>query len=137
VRTGGRAVPVQDPQLGRIGLCVISSSTALARAAPRLLCTMCSDTRAYPINSPDMTSPQRGEVDPPPGGTGVDDGLNRYPPVSNYVLHSCTAWAVEVTGSDEAVKHLARSQRYQGAVDIEVAWAVEAINDADAVQVDP
>lgn len=48
-----------------------------------------------------------------------------YPPV------------VEVIWSDEALKHLARSQRYPGAVDIEVGWTVEAINDADAVQVDP
>jgi hypothetical protein len=39
--------------------------------------------------------------------------------------------------SDAAAKHLARSQRYPGAVDIEVDWTVEAANDIDAVQVDP
>jgi hypothetical protein len=44
---------------------------------------------------------------------------------------------VEVIWSDSAVAHLARSQRYAGAVDIEVGWAVEAVDDADAVQVDP
>ena len=47
------------------------------------------------------------------------------------------SWAVEVIWSDEAVKHLARSQRYPDAVDIDVAWTVEAVNDVDAVQVDP
>jgi hypothetical protein len=45
--------------------------------------------------------------------------------------------AVEVIWSDPALKHLARSQRYSGAIDIEVGWTVEAINDIDAVQVDP
>ena len=39
--------------------------------------------------------------------------------------------------SDVAAKHLARSQRYPDAVDIEVGWTVEAANDIDAVQVDP
>lgn len=39
--------------------------------------------------------------------------------------------------SDAAAQHLARSQRYPGAVDIEVDWTVEAVNDIDAVQVDP
>lgn len=39
--------------------------------------------------------------------------------------------------SDAAAKHLARSQRYSSAVDIELAWTVEAVNDIDAVQVDP
>ena len=34
--------------------------------------------------------------------------------------------------SDAAAKHLARSQRYSGAVDIELAWTVEAVNDIDA-----
>jgi hypothetical protein len=33
--------------------------------------------------------------------------------------------------------HLARSHRYPGAVDINVGWTVEAVNDIDAVQVDP
>ncbi|MDT0263356.1 hypothetical protein [Jatrophihabitans lederbergiae] len=36
-----------------------------------------------------------------------------------------------------AAKHLTRSQRYPGAVDIEVDWTAEAVNDVDAVQVDP
>lgn len=45
--------------------------------------------------------------------------------------------AVEVIWSDEALKHLARSQRYPGAVDIEVEWTAEATTDVDAVQVDP
>jgi hypothetical protein len=44
---------------------------------------------------------------------------------------------VEVIWSDAAAQHLARSQRYPGAVDIEVDWTVEAVNDIDAVQVDP
>lgn len=44
---------------------------------------------------------------------------------------------MEVIWSDEALKHLARSQRYPGAVDIDVDWTIEAVNDADAVQVDP
>lgn len=44
---------------------------------------------------------------------------------------------MEVNWSEEAITHLARSQRYPGAVDIEVDWTVEAISDADAVQVDP
>ncbi|MDQ2957954.1 MAG: hypothetical protein M3Y42_13420 [Actinomycetota bacterium] len=44
---------------------------------------------------------------------------------------------MEVNWPDEALEHLARSQRYSGAVDIEVAWTVEAVNDNDAVQVDP
>lgn len=39
--------------------------------------------------------------------------------------------------SDAAAEHLARSQRYTAAVDIEVEWTVEAANDIDAVQVDP
>ncbi len=46
-------------------------------------------------------------------------------------------WLVEVIWSDAAAKHLARSQRYPGALDIEVDWTVEAVNDIDAVQVDP
>lgn len=46
-------------------------------------------------------------------------------------------WCVELIWSHEAKQHLARSQRYPGAVDIEVAWTVEAVNDIDAVQVDP
>lgn len=45
--------------------------------------------------------------------------------------------AVELGWSDAAAQHLARSQRYPGAVDIEVDWTVEAVNDVDAVQVDP
>jgi hypothetical protein len=44
---------------------------------------------------------------------------------------------VEVIWSDAAERHLARSQRYPGAADIEVAWTIEAVNDSDAVQVDP
>lgn len=44
---------------------------------------------------------------------------------------------MEVIWSDEALEHLARSQRYPGAVDIEGDWTVEAVNDAGAVQVDP
>ncbi len=44
---------------------------------------------------------------------------------------------VEVIWSVAATQHLARSQRYPGALDIEVAWTVEAVNDVDAVQVDP
>lgn len=44
---------------------------------------------------------------------------------------------VEVIWPDAAAQHLARSQRYPGAVDIEVDWTVEAVNDIDAVQVDP
>jgi len=44
---------------------------------------------------------------------------------------------VEVIWSDAAAKHLARSQRYPDAVDIDVDWTVEAVNDVDAVQVDP
>jgi hypothetical protein len=44
---------------------------------------------------------------------------------------------VEVIWSDAAAEHLARSQRYPDAVDIEVEWTVEAVNDIDAVQVDP
>jgi hypothetical protein len=40
---------------------------------------------------------------------------------------------VEVIWSDAAAHHLARSQRYPGAVDIEVDWTVEAVNDIDAV----
>ena len=44
---------------------------------------------------------------------------------------------VEVIWSDAAAKHLARSQRYPDAVDIDVDWTVEAVNDIDAVQVDP
>ena len=45
--------------------------------------------------------------------------------------------AVEVSWSDEAVKHLARSQRYPDAAGIDVAWAAEAVSDVDAAQVDP
>lgn len=45
--------------------------------------------------------------------------------------------AVEVIWSDAAAQHLARSQRYPGAGDIEVDWTVEAVDDGDAVQVDP
>ena len=45
--------------------------------------------------------------------------------------------AVEVIWSESAARHLARSQRFPGAIDIEVAWTVEAVNDVDAVQVDP
>lgn len=44
---------------------------------------------------------------------------------------------MEVNWSDATAKHLARSNRYPGALDIEVAWTVEAANDIDAVQVDP
>jgi hypothetical protein len=44
---------------------------------------------------------------------------------------------VEVIWSPEAVAHLARSRRYPGAIDIKVAWTAEAVNDVDAVQVDP
>jgi len=44
---------------------------------------------------------------------------------------------VEVIWSHEAVQHLARSRRYPDAVDIDVAWTIEAVNDVDAVQVDP
>lgn len=44
---------------------------------------------------------------------------------------------VEVIWSDPATRHLARSRRYPGAVDIEVDWTVEAVDDRDAVQVDP
>jgi hypothetical protein len=44
---------------------------------------------------------------------------------------------VEVIWADVAAQHLARSQRYRGAVDIDVDWTVEAVNDIDAVQVDP
>jgi hypothetical protein len=44
---------------------------------------------------------------------------------------------VEVIWSDAAAEHLARSQRYPDAVDIDVDWTVEAVNDIDAVQVDP
>jgi hypothetical protein len=44
---------------------------------------------------------------------------------------------VEVIWSDAAAKHLARSKRYPRALDIEVDWTVEAVNDIDAVQVDP
>ena len=44
---------------------------------------------------------------------------------------------VEVIWSDAAAKHLARSLRYPGAIDIEVDWTVEAVNDIDAVEVDP
>jgi hypothetical protein len=47
------------------------------------------------------------------------------------------ARVVEVIWSDEALKHLARSQRYPGAADIELDWTIEAVNDIDAVQVDP
>ncbi|MGI8417251.1 MAG: hypothetical protein ACR2P2_13820 [Nakamurella sp.] len=39
--------------------------------------------------------------------------------------------------SDAAAKHLARSERYPGALDIEAAWTAEAVNDIDAIQVDP
>jgi hypothetical protein len=45
--------------------------------------------------------------------------------------------AVEVIWSDAAAQHLARSRRYPDAADIEVDWTVEAVNDRDAVQVDP
>ncbi len=44
---------------------------------------------------------------------------------------------MEVIWSEMAAKHLTRSQRYPGAVDIEVDWTAEAVNDVDAVQVDP
>lgn len=44
---------------------------------------------------------------------------------------------VEVIWSAAATQHLARSQRYPEAVDIELGWTVEAVNDGDAVQVDP
>lgn len=44
---------------------------------------------------------------------------------------------VEVIWSDAARKHLARSQRYRGAADIDVDWTVEAVSDIDAVEVDP
>jgi len=46
---------------------------------------------------------------------------------------------VEVIWSHAATEHLARSQRYADAVDIEVEveWTVEAANDIDAVQVEP
>lgn len=44
---------------------------------------------------------------------------------------------VELASSDRATQHLARSLRYPGAADIEVAWTIEAVNDVDAVEVDP
>ncbi len=44
---------------------------------------------------------------------------------------------VEVNWSNAAVDHLASSKRCPGALDLEVAWTVEAVNDVDAVQVDP
>jgi hypothetical protein len=44
---------------------------------------------------------------------------------------------VEVAWSDASAQYLARSQRYPGAADLEVEWATEAVNDVDAVQVDP
>ncbi len=44
---------------------------------------------------------------------------------------------MEVIWSEMAAKHLTRSQRYPGEVDIEVDWTAEAVNDVDAVQVDP
>lgn len=44
---------------------------------------------------------------------------------------------MKVIWSPEAVAHLARSRRYPCAIDIEVAWTAEAVNDVDAVQVDP
>jgi len=50
---------------------------------------------------------------------------NALQSVSDYVRHSCTL-IVEVTWSDAAAKHLARSQRYPRAVD-----------DIDAVEIDP
>lgn len=46
-------------------------------------------------------------------------------------------WVEVVIWSEEAAEHLARSKRYTGAVDIELDWVNEAINDQDAVQVDP
>ncbi len=61
---------------------------------------------------------------------------NALQSVSDYVRHSCTL-IVEVTWSDAAAKHLARSQRYPRAVDIELTWTVEAVNDIDAVEIDP
>lgn len=69
-----------------------------------------------------------------------------HPPSPHRLLHGRTAeqcitfvygGAVELSWSDAAAEHLVRSQRYPGALDIEVGWTVEAVNDVDAVQVDP
>lgn len=68
---------------------------------------------------------------------GIDNGTRPLLPVSDPVLHSCTFGSVEVMWSEAAAQHLARSRRYPGAVDIEVDWTVQAVNDRDAVQVDP
>jgi hypothetical protein len=67
----------------------------------------------------------------------IDNGTGRCRQVSDSVLHSCTLGKVEVVWSDAAAEHLARSQRYPDAVDIALEWTVEAVNDSDAVQVDP
>lgn len=47
------------------------------------------------------------------------------------------AGKVEVQWSAEAIEHLARSTRYPGAIDLEPDWVREAVDDVDAVQVDP
>src|SRR5664279_1168322 len=113
----------------------------MPRAASPSRCAVrsCSsvDTLAYPISSPDMTNPRWGEVDPLPGGTGIDDGTS--PPPASVRLCKTFVYRllVEVNWSEEALEHLARSQRYSGAADIEVDWTVEAVNDSAAVQVDP
>ena len=71
------------------------------------------------------------------GGTGVDDGRKQLAASVRLCITFVYCRAVEVIWSDAAAQHLARSQRYPGAVDIEVDWTLEAINDIDAVQVDP
>jgi hypothetical protein len=80
-----------------------------------------------------MTNPGWSEVDPSPGGTGIDDGTSPLPASVRLCKTFVYRVVVEVNWSDEALEHLARSQRYSGAVDIEVDWTVEALNDTDAV----
>lgn len=44
---------------------------------------------------------------------------------------------MEVVWSTDAVEHLKRSTRYPGALDIDLMWTQEAVDDEDAVVVDP
>ncbi|MBN9610900.1 MAG: hypothetical protein BGO26_09070 [Actinobacteria bacterium 69-20] len=43
----------------------------------------------------------------------------------------------DVSWSEQAIEHLARSKRYPGAVDIHPMWTAEAVADEGMVEVDP
>jgi hypothetical protein len=66
-----------------------------------------------------------------------NDNEQTIPTIVRFCLTFVYTAVMEVTWSQEASQHLARSQRYQDAMDIEVDWTLEAANDTDAVQIDP